>query len=176
MERLVEPIVADLQAEYDASAAHGAWQTRWLLWRGYTAFWKALGLHCLMSTFQPSRQESNDSIGRVVTFSLVALTIMTALLIVPPMLDFTYFRLAGGPLENLLLIILLVPQALPLSIPAGICVGIVCAMRGRRAGARQIAAVAAIAAVATFAVWTILEWGVPAGNQTFRELLAATSR
>jgi lipopolysaccharide export LptBFGC system permease protein LptF len=172
MERLVEPIVADLQAEYDASAAHGAWRTRWLVWRGYGAFWKALGLHCIISTFQPSRPESNDSIGRVVVFSLGALTLMTALLIVPPMLDFRYFRVADGPLEKVRLILLLVPQALPLSIPTGICVGVICAMRGRPTKLRHVAAVLAIAAMATLAVWTMLEWGVPAGNQAFRDLLA----
>ena len=129
MERLVEPIVADLQAEYDTAAAQGDWRARWLVWRGYGAFWKALGLHCIMSTFQPSRSDSNDSMRRVAAFSIGALAIMTALLVVPPMLDFKW---DGGPLEKLRLILLLVPQALPLSIPMGICVGVVCAMRGRR--------------------------------------------
>jgi hypothetical protein len=170
MERLVEPIVADLQAECAASAAHGAWRTRWLVWRSYAAFWNALALHFLMSTFQPSRPDANDSIGRVAAFSLGALAIMTALMVVPPMLEFKW---DGGPLDRLWLIILLVPQALPVSIPSGICIGIMCAMRGRRAGARHVAAVLAIAAAATFAVWTMLEWGMPWGNQAFREFFAA---
>ena len=172
MARLVEPIVADLQSEYQA-AAHGDWRARWLLWRGYGAFWKALGLHCIMSTFQPPRSDASDSLRHVAAFSFGALAIMTALLIVPPMLDFFTPRWDGGPLEKLRLILLLVPQALPLSIPTGICVGVVCAMRGRRPTARNVAAVLAIAVVATFAVWTMLEWGVPAGNQAFREIVAA---
>jgi hypothetical protein len=173
MRRLVEPIVGDLQAEYDATLAQGAWRMRWLLWRSYSAFWKALALHCIMSTFQPSRPESKHSMGRVLAFSLGALAILTALMIVPPMLDVRYFRWADEPLDKLRLIFLLVPQALPVSVPSGICVGIVCAMRGRPAGARHIAAILTIAAVATFAVWTMLEWGVPAGNQAFRELAAS---
>ena len=173
MERLVEPIVADLQAEYDAAAAHAARRARWLVWRGYGAFWKALALHCIMSTFYPSGSDSNDSMGRVVAFSLGALTLMTALLILPPMLDASYFKWAGGPLEKLRLILLLVPQALPLSIPMGICIGVVCAMRARRTSPRHVAAVLAIGAVATFAVWTMLEWGVPAANQAFREMVVA---
>ena len=169
MERLVEPIVADLQAEYDTAVAQGGRRARWLVWRGYGAFWKALGLHCIMSTFQPS--DSNDNLRQVVAFSFGALAIMTALLIVPPMLD--YLKWDGGPLEKLRLILLLVPQALPLSIPMGICVGVVCGMRGRRTSPRHVAAVLAIAAVATFGVWTMLEWGVPAANQAFREILVA---
>ena len=170
MEWLVEPIVADLQAEYDTAMAQGDRRVRSLVWRGYGAFWKALGLHCLMSTFQPSRSDSNGSMHRVLAFSFCALAIMTALMVVPPMLDFKW---DGGPLEKLRLILLFVPQALPLSIPTGICVGVLCAMRGRRTSLRHVAAVMAIAAVATFAVWTMLEWGVPAGNQAFREILAA---
>jgi len=173
MRRLVEPIVADLQAEYEASVADGAWRTQWVMWRGYCAFWKALGLHCILSAFQPSRSESNGGMGRVVAFSLGALTLTTALLIVPPMLDVRYFRWADGPLDKLRLILLLVPQSLPLSIPMGICVGVMCAMRGRRASARHVAAVLAIAAAATFAVWTMLEWGVPWGNRAFREVAAS---
>jgi lipopolysaccharide export LptBFGC system permease protein LptF len=106
-------------------------------------------------------------------FSLGALTLMTALLIAPPMLDVAYFSWADEPLDKLRLILLLVPQALPISIPSGFCVGIVCAMRGRRGTVRHVAAVLAIAAVATFVVWTMLEWGVPAGNQAFRELAAS---
>lgn len=170
MQRLVEPIVADLQAEYEAVAEGAAWQARWVLWRGYGAFWKALGLHCIMSPFQPSRSDSNHSMSRVVVFSLGALTIMTALMVVPPMLEFKW---DGGPLDRMWLIILLLPQALPVSIPSGICIGIMCAMRGRRAGARHVAAVLVIAAAATFAVWTMLEWGMPWGNQAFREFFAA---
>lgn len=173
MERLVEPIVSDLQTEYDTAAARGARRVRWLVWRGYGAFWKALALHFLMSTFQPSRPDSNGSTGRVVVFSLGALTIMTALLIVPPMLDTSYFRSADGSLEKLQLILLLVPQALPLSIPTGICVGVVGAMRGRRSSIRHLMVVLAITVAATAAVWTMLEWGIPAANQAFRELLAA---
>ena len=139
MERLVEPIVADLQAECARAAAQDKPRAvGWLVWRGYGAFWKALGLHCIMSTFQPSRSASNDSMHRVLAFSFAALAIVTALMIVPPMLDFQW---DGGPLEKLRLILLLIPQALPLSIPSGICVGVVCAMRGHRTSRRHVAAV-----------------------------------
>jgi hypothetical protein len=172
MERLVEPIVADLQAEYEASVTDGAWRTRWVVWRSYGAFWKALALHGIMSTFQPSRANSNDSLGRVVVFSVGALTLMTALMILPPMLEPSYFKWAGGALDQLQLIVLLVPQALPISIPTGICIGVVCAMRGHRTSPRHVSTILAIAAVATFVVWTMLEWGVPAGNQAFRQIAA----
>ena len=170
MERLVEPIVADLQTEYGTVSDQEKRQARWLLWRGYGAFWKALVLHCIMATLQPSRSDANGGLRRVVAFSFGALTIMTALLIVPPLLASGW----GGDLTHRLqLLLLLVPQSLPLSIPSAICVGVLCAMRGHRTQPRHVAAVLAVAGTATFAVWTMLEWGVPAGNQAFREVVAA---
>jgi lipopolysaccharide export LptBFGC system permease protein LptF len=68
---------------------------------------------------------------------------------------------------------LLIPQALPLSIPAGVCLGIVSAMWGRRPTGRKVLAVMIVAAAAAFIVWTTMEWGLPAANQRFREICAA---
>jgi lipopolysaccharide export LptBFGC system permease protein LptF len=168
VERLIDPMVADLQTEYRAAARRGRWHTRTVAWRGYLAFWKALALHCVMRAVEPSPAASSGSL-RMLACSLGAFFVMTALMVAPPMIEFNYI---GGRTEKLWLMALLVPQALPLSIPMGICVGIVCAMRGRRPTSRHLAAVLLIAAVATFAVWTMLEWGVPAANQEFRETIA----
>jgi lipopolysaccharide export LptBFGC system permease protein LptF len=172
MERLIEPIVADLQSEHRDAASRGGWRRNAVTWRGYLAFWKALALHGLTQIVRPSRSGSDISAGRVVTFSIVAFGLMTALMVAPPMVSFRWERVDGGVLDKLWLILLLVPQALPISLPTGICVGILCAMRGRRASVRHLATVLVIAAVATFGVWTMLEWGIPAGNQEFRETIA----
>jgi lipopolysaccharide export LptBFGC system permease protein LptF len=170
MERLVDPIVADMQAEYGGAAGRGRRHRRAAIWRGYAAFWKALTIHGITRIVQPSKSEPGVSARRVVVFSFAAFALMTALLVAPPMVNANW---GGGALERLQLIVLLIPQALPISLPAGVCVGIVCAMRGRRATARHLAATLAIAAVATVAAWTMLEWGIPAGNQAFREVIAA---
>ena len=165
MERLIDPIVADLQSEWGPAGGRQRWT---VLGHGYLAFWKALALHGITRMAHPSSSEPAGA-GRVLTFSLVAFFLMTALMVAPPMASFTPF---GGAWARIQLMLLLVPQALPISIPNGICIGIVCAMRGRRASARHLAAVLAIAAVATIVVWTMLEWGIPAGNQEFRETIA----
>ena len=57
MERLVDPIVADLQAEYAALGEANAWRRRRLLLSTYVAFWKALSLHLVLSVGQPPPDE-----------------------------------------------------------------------------------------------------------------------
>ena len=170
MERLVDPIVADLQSECADAAGQRGWKGRLALWRGYLAFWKALGLYCLMQTVRPSRPESGGSAMRMWAFSLTAFIVMTIALTLPPLID---FRWRGSPAERALLVVLLIPQALPLTIPAGVSLGTLCARRGRRPTARAIVAFLFIAGVATFGVWAVMEWGLPAANQRFRELIFA---
>ena len=170
MERLIDPIVADLQSECATVAGQRGWKSRLPAWRGYLAFWKALSLYCLMQTFQPSRSESSGSAMRMWGFSLTAFIVMTIALTLPPLIE---FRWRGTLAERVLLVFLLIPQALPLTIPAGVSLGTLCAMRGRRPSARTIVAFLFIAGVATFGVWAVMEWGLPAANQRFRELIFA---
>src|SRR6185503_5559849 len=43
MDRLIDPVIADLQCEYaQAIRDHRRWRRRWILLRGYLAFWKAV--------------------------------------------------------------------------------------------------------------------------------------
>jgi hypothetical protein len=170
MERLVDPIVADLQSECADAAGQRGWKGRLALWRGYLAFWKALSLYCLMQTFQPSRSESSGSAMRLWVFSLTAFIVMTIALTLPLLIEFRWRGTFG---ERVMLAFLLIPQALPLTIPAGVSLGILCAMRGRRPSARSVVAFLVIAVFATFGVWALMEWGLPAANQRFIELISA---
>ncbi len=90
MERLVDPIVADLQSECASVAGQRGWKSRLPVWRGYLAFWKALSLYCLMQTFQPSRSESSGSAMRMWAFSLTAFIVMTIALTLPPLIEFRW--------------------------------------------------------------------------------------
>lgn len=170
MERLVDPIVADLQSECADAVGQRGWKGRLALWRGYLAFWKALSLYCLMQTFQPSRSESSGSAMRMWAFSLTAFIVMTIALNLPPLIEHRWRGTLG---ERVLLVFLLIPQTLPLTIPAGVSLGTLCAMRGRRPSVRSVAAFLVIAGFATFGVWAVMEWGLPAANQRFRELTFA---
>ena len=169
MERLIDPILADIQAEHELAARRGQ-HGRTVLWRGYLSFWLAIGLHCLTAPLRPSGPDADDSLVRVVAYPVAGFLVLTALLIAPPLQAFPWW---GSASERIVLALTLVPQALPLTIPAGLCLGIVCALRGRRPTAGRLLTVLALATVATLAVWSMLEWGVPAGNQRYRELVAS---
>ena len=168
MERLIDPVLADLQAEY-RHARHANGRSRLVLWRGYLSFWRAVGLHCLNAPLQPSPAGTNPSLTRVIAYPVIGFVVLTALLIAAPLQAFPWW---GSAADRVGIVLTLVPQALPLTIPAGLCMGVACALRGRRPTAGRVLTVLALAAVATAMVWATLEWAVPAGNQRFRELVA----
>ena len=169
MERLIDPIVADIQAEHEIAARRGqcGWTVRW---RGYWSFWSAIARHCLTAPFQASPRDADISLVRVVAYPVVGFVLLTALLMAPPLRAFPWW---GSAADRIAVALTLVPQALPLTIPAGLCLGVIAALRGRRPTSGRVLTVLALAAVSTVAVWAMLEWGVPAGNQRFRELFAS---
>jgi hypothetical protein len=170
MERVIEPILADLQCEYDAARARGLlWRARLSLVRSYCAFAMALfwlGVRTAWSTDDP-----RPDVVRICLVAGVASAIMTVALVIPPLLRWPSWR--GDPAFTALLSVTLVPQALPLSIPAGLCVAVVWGMRGRAVTWRQAGTVLAVALASTAVVWFVLEWLMPQANQGFRELVAA---
>jgi hypothetical protein len=168
MEQIVDPILSDLQIEYAAYSRESGWRRRRVLWRGYIAFWKALLLHAAVSVGRHSNPEKNPTFRRTVAYSSLGLLVFTCLLVLPPL--FEGARWSGGA-DRARLTLYLIPQALPLSIPAGVCLGVLCAMRARAVAGRHLAAVLAVSLVATGFAWLMLEWGVPRANQGFRDLV-----
>jgi lipopolysaccharide export LptBFGC system permease protein LptF len=100
---------------------------------------------------------------------VLALAILTVTLVLPPLFPF-FWKL--DPLCAALVSVTLVPQALPLSLPAGLCVGVLWAMRGKAVTWRRLSTVLSIAIALAAVVWMVLEWMMPQGNQGFRELMA----
>jgi hypothetical protein len=163
MERVIDPIVADLQCEYDERLAGGrVWRARLSLLRSYVALARAM--------FQLGVRPRSD-MARTCIVSVLAAVVMTVALVIPPLL--TWPRWRGDPGFTALLLVTLLPQALPLSIPAGLCVAVLWAMRGKVATWRRVGTVLGIALACTVIVWAVLEWVMPAANQGFRELVAA---
>ena len=168
MERLVDPIVADLQAELGVLGDRPGWRRRRLLWSTYAGFWKALTLHLALSVVQPAADEERR-LGRAICLSLVILTVLTAVMTMPPLLGGPGWD--GGWLFRSMLTLTLIPQALPIVIPPAVCIGILYAMRGHRVMRRDLFGVLMFGLLASAVVWALMEWGIPAGNQAFRQLV-----
>jgi hypothetical protein len=169
MERVVDPIVADIQTEHEEAVRAGhRCRAAWVCLSGYSAFWKAVGLHTLQSgprALCNCIAEDGWTLGRTIAYSLVTFISLTLLLTVWPMVGF-YSRV-----QNLKATLLLLPQAIPLSIPIALPLGIVWSVYGTRVSARRIRGVLLLAIVATllaFAAMLIL----PDANQAFRVALA----
>ena len=169
IERLVDPILADLQCEYQTSIARGqAWRARAILLISYFAFWKALALH---ATLPPAEDVERRLARTTIIVSIVAVITTTILFVLPPLLEPR--GLPGEAIDTLTFVLLLVPQALPLSLPIGLCVGVLYGMRGRRPLRRHVLFVLAMASVGVVFALISVQWLVPAANQAFREALVS---
>jgi ammonia channel protein AmtB len=168
IERLIDPIISDLQIEYNATP-EGSWRRRGVLLRAYCGFWKALAIHTVLPVGAGSA-ERND-FRRAIAFSCLACALGTALLVLSPLVN--GIRLPSGMTRQLMLALTLIPQALPISIPVGVCIGIMSAVRGRTLTRRHFLNTLTIGFTAVCVVWAVIEWGVPLGNQTFRDMVVA---
>jgi lipopolysaccharide export LptBFGC system permease protein LptF len=170
VERLVDPLISDLRIEYAASAG-SAWRRRGVLLRAYCGFWKALAVHTALSIGRPSDTGERDVFRRAVGFSCLGFAMVTVLLALPPLVD--GLPAMTGKARQVLLALTLIPQALPISIPIGVCIGIMSAIRARSLTRRDFLGTLTIGFIAACLVGTVIEWGVPWGNQAFREMTIA---
>ena len=166
MERVVDPIVADLQREYGEAARAGrSWRAAWIRFSGYSAFWKAVSLHTVLSIPRGIIADG-WALGRIIAFASIAFVVVTSALAAFPMIE-----IASSMQQWLKPTLSLLPQAMVISIPIALCLGIVCGARGIGPGARRIRGVLTLAAVAT-----LLAFGsvllMPVANQAFRVAVA----
>lgn len=167
MSRIVDPVLADLQSEYEqlggATHVRGAWVAG--IW--YVRLAAALALHLALETLRPYRRERGTA-TQTIAWSSATFAAITMLFILPPLFASRW----DAPITAQLTLYL-IPQAVPLSLPAGMSVGVLLAMRSKRATASRITMVCAVAGCAAFVALATIEWLVPYANQQFRELVAA---
>jgi lipopolysaccharide export system permease LptF/LptG-like protein len=172
VERLIDPVIADLQHEYERAKANGhALRTAVLLLRGYWAFWTVLTIHVpgrwLHRTLSGFRASHQQSFVRAVVPAAIALITVSAALIVEPARHINQSGIVGT-----WLLILLLPQSIPFSIPLSIFTGIVWGQRSRPV-TRQIRRTAVVLGLAgTLLSASTIVWVVPFANQAFRTIIA----
>jgi lipopolysaccharide export LptBFGC system permease protein LptF len=169
VERLVDPIISDLRIEY--AAAGSAWHRRGVRLRAYFGFWKALAVHGALSIGKRAEDGDQAVFRRAVGFSCLGFAVVTGLLVLPPLLEGLHLK--GDKVRQVTFAVTLIPQALPISIPIGVCIGIMSAIRARALSRRDLALTLTIGLIAACLVWAVIEWGLPWGNQTFRDIVIA---
>lgn len=171
MARVIDPAVADMQVEYATARARGQSIRGLRIWiAGHYALGKVLTLHGSargIDMVSNMTVEDRRSIVGTVVWSLVTMAIVTAVLMADPLRS----EIPRNPENAWTLALLLVPQALPVSIPVGLVVAILQVLRHgtlTRASRTVILGLAAALCLGSFA---IMGWLIPETNQAYRQMV-----
>ena len=176
LDRVVRPILADLQAEHGLALARGRrWTARWMLARGYAGFWLAMGLHLghesrrrVREAVVASTDADRDVVRRTVRGGLAAAAAMTALLSLDAAGSLARLGIDDA-LRFLRLVVLLLPSVLGVTVPLGLFLGVLLA--GARPHGEPRPALGPILGLATVVAIAVFIGGalvMPEANQRFR--------
>jgi len=167
MERLVEPIVSDLQTEHAGAVAEGRhWRARRIQVEGYIAFGKAFILYGSESMMAIRRWTEGERRGLIGT-ARAGLTTMIVAGLVLSLLPLAQRVSLTSPRA----LVYLIPQALPLAIAIGIAAGVLFGLRRGPVTRRLSVAVALLSVLCSVVSFIVLNEVVPASNQAFREMV-----
>jgi hypothetical protein len=171
MERLIDPVIADLQAEHGAAVRAGRmWTSRWVRLAGYAALLKIVVV-CGWIGAMPAKHEwtANDRRGlvRVIGFSVVPVMGITILLELTPLMQSMNSRSVDAGV-----VLTLIPQALAVAVPVGAMLGIPFGLRDGVLSRRLSRAIVVLSIICSAASFANLTWMVPSANHSFRLLVA----
>jgi lipopolysaccharide export system permease LptF/LptG-like protein len=171
MKRLVDPVIADMQAEYAEALGRGrVWESRWVRLAGYTAFAKVIALHAGDQSLRPLREwtaEDDTALGRTIKYAGALIGALTVFFNLPLWLRVSSWIHSS----DVTLLGYLFPHAIVVAIPVGFTLGIVCGLGGRPFSRRLVAPVLAASLVCSAASFATQIWIVPAANDALRHSL-----
>jgi hypothetical protein len=138
MERVIDPLLADLHMEYEEANQRGrVWKRRWTLLTGHLVFLKTVALsemEHVMTLLSDCSADDITALKRTLSVSIVVIALATLILEMPPLLNLSF------SVSNPKAILYLLPQALVLALPIGFTAGIlwharthlVASLKGRR--------------------------------------------
>ena len=173
MERLIDPVIADMQCEHDEAVREGRYARRvQVILAGHVAFWKVLVFHaptCVTRVLAERLASDNWPIGRALVCAAFTMFVLTSAFTAPPLLGLRG-HLHDAPAARLFL--LLVPQAIPITLPAALLVGVLFGLHNRTVTSRVRRAVLAVGLAGSLATFGTIAWLVPTSNQAFRVMVA----
>jgi hypothetical protein len=172
MEQLIDPVIADLQHEYARTkATRQMLRAGIVLLRGYCAFWIVLAVHLptmwLHRTIRGLRTSCKESFNGAVMPAVIAMVIVNVALIAAPAQRSNQHGLLG-----IWLLVLLLPQSIPFSIPLSLFTGIVCGLRRRHVTKTVRRSVVILGLAGSLVSASTIVWLVPVANQAFRTAIA----
>jgi hypothetical protein len=172
MERLIDPVLADLQSEYAEAILRGRpWRSRWVRLAGYVAFLKVIALHGCKRSIRPLRDwtaDDDQALGRTIKCAAASMVAVTLLLNLPLWLRVSSWMHAS----DVGLLAYSIPQTLLLATPVGFTLGIFCGLGGRAFSSRLAGPVLGAALACSIASFAMQIWIVPAANHALRLSIA----
>jgi hypothetical protein len=169
MDRVIDPLIADLQVEHAEMQRRGKpWGARWVRLVSLLAFAKVVALAGVV--------DACHSLGATPARAALRTATVFALATIVPTIYFVYVEQSATNFVNpyasrTLLTIYLIPSVLPLTVSIGVTFAIVCGLGTRRLTDMLSAAALAVAAVSSILMLVNVTWIVPDSNQAYRELV-----
>jgi hypothetical protein len=165
MERLIDPVIADFQCEHAEAVRLGRrWRARWVRAASFIAVCKVAGL----AVFAP-----NSHGARAIAVALTAGTVVTALGIGAALAGTAATIHTRGNMVRLVLY--LVPQALTISLPVCIALGLFIWIRAEGAAPATSRTVVRMMRVALLLAIVNVGWITPAANTAYRNVVAGNA-
>ncbi|MCU1382180.1 MAG: hypothetical protein JWL71_877 [Acidobacteria bacterium] len=173
MERVIDPLIADLQCEHDEAVSRSQlWRGCWIRIAGCIAFWKVAAIVTARSSTRELSAADHGAVRRTIRGCAIATTVTVGLL-EWPVLHSPQSIFGNPPLLRLLLIPLyLIPQALAVALPMGLVFGVLCGLRGQAVTTRPRRLITLLLLLCSIVMLAHDGWLLPAANQAFRELAA----
>jgi lipopolysaccharide export LptBFGC system permease protein LptF len=170
MQRLVDPAIADLQAEHEeASRSRRVWKRRWILMSGYLAWAKVMvlcGPLALKQELSGWTVDDGRALSRTAWLSLAATVVATIFLLLT--MERTLWA-EDAHASVATLVMYLIPAVLVLSVPVGLSLGTTLGIGGQSISRRLAIALLMIGFGLSVASFVMVDRVVPVTNQAYRE-------
>ncbi len=166
MERVVDPLLADLQREHaDAVRSGRVWKSRWIRLAGWMAFAKVLVICAAASLTSVEEWTPDDrkSLTRAAAISTVTAVVLTVLLVSRTVEDIPAVLVHPSPTR----LLFLAPYPFVAGIVLGTTLGIVLGWGGHALSRRLVAAAVGGAMICSAIVFINVGWVAPAARAAY---------
>jgi hypothetical protein len=173
MERVIDPLIADLQREYSDAVRQGRiWKSRWIQIAGWVTFFKVL-IVCGGTTLTAVEQWTPDdrkSLTRAAVISAMTAVVITVLLVSRSAEDYPKVLLHPSPKR----LLFLAPFPFVAGVVLGSTLGIVLGLGGRALSRRLVVAAIGFALICSAIVFVDVGWVAPAAHIAYRMTVGDT--
>jgi hypothetical protein len=167
MERIVDPMIADLQREHaDAVRSGRTWKSRWIQLAGWVAFAKVLVMCATagLTSVEEWTPDNRKSLVRAAVISAVTAVVFTVLLVSRAAEDIPAVLVHPSPTR----LLFLAPYPFVAGIVLGATLGIVLGWGGRAPSRRLAAAAIGGSLICSAIVFIDVGWVAPAAHISYR--------